>query len=305
MIYSNRNKHIIEKTKEGYDMKHLCLLNNEFNLYELLYIFKEMGIQSCDVIINMDYVKQEGRKRLYDLLQGNQVFHLVEQDSRKIENRYGLVFVSSNITGYITDMLEKIRFDQLILLEDGTYDYMDRIHEDVWTNGSIKYVFNKKLVKHQGCMELREIKIDKSVDLGIVFARQLRKINELKESGIKSILFTTPLKEDFGFDKRSEVCNFMDEQYAGKMIGIKRHPRDFSTYEMHKCNTIDIETEILGQLIVNEFDCRQYYMFPSTTLLQTEDLRKVSIFLFDGPSEYKSSFHAANIMNADVLEYKL
>lgn len=283
-------------------MNHLCILNNEFNLYELLYIFKDMGVESCDVIMNLDYIKPEGQKRLFDLLHRNQLFHVIEPSAAT--DHYELVFASSNMTGFITDRLERIKFEQLVLLEDGTYDYMERIYENVWTKRGIKYVFNKKLVKHPGCMELREIQLDKTVDLSIVFDKQLKRINELKNSGIDSILFTTPLKLDFGFDKRKEVCKYMDERYPDKIIGIKRHPRDFSSYGMNKCTAIDIETEILGQLIVNEFNCRQYYMFPSTTLLQTKDLSNVSVFLFDGPSEYQSSFYAANIMNADIIDYK-
>lgn len=277
-------------------MSALSIINNEFNLFTLLYIYYDLDIVSSDTIINIDYASELGQSRLNKLLYQNKTFKL-----RNPKKEYEYVFAPSNMTKYIFEILDSIHYQKLILIEDGTYDYTKNVVTNAYTKHAIKYVFNKSLIKIPACQELRQVKLDKSVNLSSVFQYELDYIHNLNINAA-AILFTAPMEADFGMKIKNKVEDYFDKIYPGDTILIKKHPRDFGYYHFQKCKGIELPTSIFGQLLVNEIECLQYYEFPSTTIISAMNPQQLRLFQFDTKNDlYIKGYQESNLLKLKAI----
>lgn len=198
------------------------------------------------------------------------------------EEQYDTIYMPSSVYPGTIDIIKETKYNDIVLLEEGMYDYFsgDLVKKEpkIFAN-RIKYLNNPNEGKHNDkYKEVRPIIID-GYTLTIIGKLFNEEIEALPDK-IDLIVFTDPLDIDYNIDFMPELMNFLEENFEGKKILFKKHPRDLNTYESDKFESF-YNSNLSGQLVNNIYLCDKLFTYPSTILLSSKDYRDTTILIFD------------------------
>ncbi len=262
---------------------------------------------------------------------------------------YELAVISCDFGILPGAFLSQAREKEVVILEDGTADYMEKYKwprfqrmkniNDIagfllakmgYANTAMCYEmrdtrFCKKFSIHPEKLKYKEYKsIEKLNDMDnpnfnhekfeILRKRIVDCKNEFYEGD--AVLYTTTF---YGFTKSHNcvvpfVENYINQNYAGKTIILKKHPRDNHEYKFAEdVKIIEIDKNLPMEILVESLKVEEsIYMFVSNTMLiQEEKERKKCVLYFselenrsNGEYAYKDSFQrgikVCNIKEEDV-----
>ena len=134
---------------------------------------------------------------------------------------------------------------------------------------------------------------------------QALNFDDFHSGSIDIIFFTSPINVDFNYsDYQRKVIIFLEQNYKGKNIIVKRHPRDFLTYDSPLYNSHYVNFEIPGQIISDYYDCSKIYAYPSTVILFEKDIDKIQILKFHGidNERYLNSFEHKKMKECKIVD---
>lgn len=291
-------------------MNVLLLVTNIFIVLEEIYaIIQEYGLNGINLYyyIDRDYNKTE--ERVNQLKEDIRIFDLQEyEEDKDIEVLVGV----SNITDYESDFIRKVNPNKVILVEDGSYDYVadgSKEHSEI-KKDSLLYVFRPNAV--MGAKYYREVKgfeirnsiIDKLCEY---YKRQFDILNKIEEDAI--LLFTTPMSNDFGYESNKETIDWVERNYPNKIVYVKKHPRDVTQYNSNKLDLRFCPNNIPGQIICQLVKGKKIFEYPSTITLMTDDDENVTILeykkLEDRNEDYKRAIeNTKKQFNFNIIDSK-
>lgn len=279
-------------------MQNLFIFTNTFLLMEFISL-KDFKNKKISITIDMAYNKNN-----YELIDyANKLItkglfnKYIEYDSFCKET-YDTIYIPSSVYPETITKLKHTKFNEIILLEEGMYDYVSG--ELVYTEPEIflnrvKYVNNpEKSLCNELYKEINKINFDEET-LSII-KDILTDDLKLLPGKLDLIVFTDPLDIDFGFKHKNILIKKLEKEYPGKNILFKKHPRDLNNYKSNKYNYFE-NSNISGQIIEKLYDCEKVFIYPSTILLTIENLSKIKLFTFDiKDKKYEE------IINSDIIK---
>ena len=279
-------------------MQNLFIFTNTFLLMEFISL-KDFKNKKISITIDMAYNKNN-----YELIDyANKLItkglfnKYIEYDSFCKET-YDTIYIPSSVYPETITKLKHTKFNEIILLEEGMYDYVSG--ELVYTEpeiflNRIKYVNNpEKSLFNELYKEINKINFDEET-LSII-KDILTDDLKLLPGKLDLIVFTDPLDIDFGFKHKNILIKKLEKEYTGKNILFKKHPRDLNNYKSNKYNYFE-NSNISGQIIEKLYDCEKIFVYPSTILLTIENLSKIKLFTFDiKDKKYEE------IINSDIIK---
>lgn len=182
-------------------------------------------------------------------------------------------------TIYSMTNLYQLDYNNLILLQDGTGDYIND-KPLAYLRKAIGYFSHPEDIPNKDYYkEVRQLKYYKSQVN--TFVNLLPPLN--LDSNPDLILVTSPLNTDYrfiGYEKA--VKRYLEENYSGKNILIKSHPRDILKYKSNSYTATFIDRVYPAELLLVKYKhVPVLFVHPSTTLLtQTYDKDNVSVLKF-------------------------
>ena len=279
-------------------MQNLFIFTNTFLLMEFISL-KDFKNKKISITIDMAYNKNN-----YELIDyANKLItkglfnKYIEYDSFCKET-YDTINIPSSVYPETITKLKHTKFNEIILLEEGMYDYVsgELVHTEpeIFLN-RIKYVNNpEKSLFNELYKEINKINFDEE-SLSIIKDILTDDLKLLPEK-LDLIVFTDPLDIDFGFKHKNILIKKLEKEYTGKNILFKKHPRDLNNYKSNKYNYFE-NSNISGQIIEKLYDCEKVFIYPSTILLTIENLSKIKLFTFDiKDKKYEE------IINSDIIK---
>lgn len=277
------NLNIIEK---GNKNMVLVFVTNIYVFMESLEVLenKNISLDKVYLLFNENYVKSEqdkiALKNTINKLNDN--FKYIDYENAK-KNIWDEVICSSYIPDKVCSILKDFTYKNLECVEDGTYDYFTKnfVHPELISD-SYLWLFTpeKGINTHlfKGVKKLNEKKINNNAMT--VFDDELKSLNDIDKN--LPVIFTSALKEDFNFYSfENEIRKFIKENYHGKTILLKKHPRDYCNYDIPGVNIIEIPKKIPGQIVDYIMQGEKLYLFPSTVGFMAKDKEKTKVLKFN------------------------
>ena len=222
------------------------------------------------------------------------------------DNRWDCIYMSSFAPNVLIDKLDSVDYKKIVLVEDGLFDYISPEDDYTFYNNKELFLFRPQLASTSTkqarvhSFVVSEEVIDR---FNSIYSKELEKLSQLDNDTM--ILFTTPLEEDFYANNCliSEILDFIDKTFAPKKIVLKRHPRDFFTYESSSIEIIECPKNIPGQLLDKMFDGLKVFLFPSTVSFMCGELSDiVFINVLPDNKEYNRTF--SSIVDSNLFNNK-
>ena len=267
-------------------MRVLCIVTNIFIFSEQMSVLNKLGVRQSDrinYIIDKDYNKNNERVAhlIFDI---KHIFNnAVLIDKLDNINNYDYILTVSHITDYVFNILKYVKDIQskLILVEDGGYDYTDKIDKDypIIKREVPVYVFRPSQIENKLVYkEINTLRIDDKIIENMFKYYKNDLSNTLKNNVNSTILFTSPIDDDFGYNKSVQsIIEFMENNLGNNDVIIKRHPRDHSKYYSDKLNFTFCPNNIPGQLLCKLFTGNKLFMYPSTIAYMLEDNSQTTV----------------------------
>lgn len=274
-----------EDNKALEEVKEYCVRAESF---EKIYIDEDSALYSnikekIICFLKMFFYFIFGKRKMYCRKKLEEYVDIYEYDL--------LCLTSSNsiIEGAALNFSDEI---QTIMMQDGLLDYVYSqksfygVHKLVgkllfkmkyfnylelkgfyFNRNCIKYATNPAQIIDKSFLEIRQL-FDKSKVSEDEYEKILKKVYQIEEVDYDVILFssiTQSIRENEDMEKLREWLN---QNYKGKRILIKKHPHDIYPYEWDELNISCKYTNIPGEIIIKLAKKAEFiYAFPSTLLL--------------------------------------
>ncbi len=189
------------------------------------------------------------------------------------------IYMSSYMPLGYQNTVNILKSQEIILVEDGTFDYIDPEYQYDFYKNKRLYLFKPEVAsltaKQNADIQQMNINDDVFKLFGNLYYDQIKLLkNLLKDT---AILFTTPLKEDFEIseDVQEKIVDFIKNKMEINRIILKRHPRDHFKYKTDKIEIKECPQNIPGQFIDNIFTGKKIYLFPSTVSFMSNDFNNI------------------------------
>jgi hypothetical protein len=246
---------------------------NVLILYTNLFVFSEaLSVvapgDNVYFMINEEYVPKERCPKAIKDVQDIFHVHLLG----KCENmHFSKIIASSYITDFVRELLSDIFYDELVLVEDGTYDYTGKIPEYTeLTSQSLLYLNMPGKCTISGYYKkVRKLNMKAQI-------RQIEEYFDLQAYDSKCpVVFTIPLLELPVTDTNAFLRKFYDVISKYPVVYLKQHPRD--TYNYGMSNIIVLPSEIPGQIIDRFFQGQKIYFQKDTVYALSPDISKAIV----------------------------
>lgn len=230
--------------------------------------------------------------------------HYIDFDAAAKET-WECIYISSYFANKLNE-LNKFICEEMILVEDGLFDYIPNMENYSLYNGKKVYLFKpdsaSKLAKQGEVLPLYK-KPEVTDKFFKLFNKEISKFNNLDKK--LPILFTSPLEEDFNATAKDmqKLVTYLEDKYSGQTIILKKHPRDTFIYKSDKIKFIDCDKNVPGQIIDKMFTGEKIYLFPSTvSFMSGADAKITYINALPLNDEYNKVF--VNISKSEILNNK-
>lgn len=280
-------------------MRSLLVVTNIFVFFEELSALKysKEHYDSIYVTFDRNYIKCN---TLVEELMGK-IFKSLEEFNfidfeEAVQEYWDNIICSSYITEYMYLHLSEMKYKDINFVEDGAYDYFgsEFCHGEMVRNHSL-WLFSPNKSKYRSLFK-RVNKIQLDNDLKYKMMNLFPEINSTLKGISKDtpVVFTSPIKEDFGFNSfNKEVLDFIEKNYSGQEVVLKKHPRDMCNYSSNCVKFIETSKELPGQLLNFIFNGDKIYFFPSTVALMSDDLSKTKVIQFSNcTNEQYNNFYS-------------
>lgn len=227
-------------------MRVLFIVSNLWIFLEEFSLMQQLEINAhIDVYVDPEYNKDPMvRQRLYKCI--FTAFPEIKKYTK--ENNYDIVVHSSYLEPASEIFVKEVSAGRELLVEDGTYDYLTS------TDTREVYVISPSKAKSP---KAKKLYLD-YLPYSRIIQYFIKECERIMKAGSVPVLFTTPLKEDFGIENfRERVKGF----FGDKPFIIKPHPRDLTDWQ----HDLVIPRECPGQIVDLLMLGDRYYLFPSTT----------------------------------------
>ena len=189
------------------------------------------------------------------------------------------IYMSSYMPLEYQDTINILKTQEIILVEDGTFDYIDPAYQYDFYKGKKLYLFKPETASATAKKNAKVIKIKIDKEIFELFENlyydQIKLLKNLPKD--TAILFTTPLKEDFEIDAdiQVKIIDFIKNKMRINRVILKRHPRDHFEYKTDKIEIKECPQNVPGQFIDNIFTGKKIYLFPSTVSFMSSDFNNI------------------------------
>lgn len=211
-----------------------------------------------------------------------------------VSHRWDTIYMSSYMQEQYQGSVTRIASNEIILVEDGLFDYTEQIRPYPFYDGKKLYIFNPSAASSEAKhADVRGIIMDR--DIMKIFEENYKsEIDILKALPDETpILFTSPLEEDFFEESPTQtVLDFLYEEMGIRKFILKRHPRDYGIYRTDGMQIFECPQNIPGQFVDRAFHGKKIYLFPSTVSFMSDTSSDI-VFLNPMPQnrEYSKQFN--------------
>lgn len=265
-------------------MKVLFIITNLFVFMEEVSVLQDLNLDDSTLIltVNTDYNTDVTQidfstdlicaAKKYLITVTRCAFIQYVQFNDICNDHYDYIFSATHLQDHFADLLRNCDYENLVLVEDGTYDYQDEVpfHNDVVQAALAVYLFHpeRESVRYRYAA-LHGISMNVEQQLltlcYTVFPDVMQQLSTLPAN--TPIIFTSPLAEDFGIlDHAKQLLKYLEEHYSGTSIILKKHPRDKSKYDSQNVNLIMCPSILPGQILDQMFDGLKLFEFQSTVI---------------------------------------
>lgn len=244
----------------------LLIAWNAWSLLQYLLITK--WDSNCQVRFRSGYYKDSIPKHFKELCETV----LIPYDCTSLFDK---VFVNSASSERDINILQKLKYKELHVIEEGAYDYNEHLWNDTLRSGCYHSVNMDRVWQKEMYRSTEIIRWDETI-----ISKYLELFGDIEIDNTDMIIYTDPLDIDFGvLDYRERLIDYIENKFPNKHILIKRHPRDCNEYKSKKvtlntCNDL-IPAQILGRL-----NCTQFYFYQSTGLFYIKEASKIYLVQF-------------------------
>ena len=278
-----------------------------WNAYSILQFMLSIdNYKEFYITIDLDYNKNDDNdiRKLCEILLENKIIKGIISSDELFENSYDTIICMAYINDYLYDILQKVDYNKLILLEEGIYNYLNpkieekyiKLHnEAILFVNDTKNVSNKELFK-----EIKRIKKDQNILEEYINALNY---NNLPDN-IDIVFFTSPIDIDFEYkDYKRDVIKYLEDKYSGKRILIKNHPRDHLRYDSPLYETFYVDFGMPGQIISKKYDCEKVYAYASTVILSEDNVNNILILQLKNikKEKYLNAFNHKKIQQRKAI----
>ena len=183
------------------------------------------------------------------------------------KHHFQKIYISSNVEdGYVSE-IEKVSAKEIILVEDGTFDYNDSEERTEFYRGKKLYLYSAanagKRTREAVVLPIeRNMEIEERFEK--LFEKEMQPIHNLDR--MTPVLFTAPLLEDC--DAKAEdlerAIRFLENRLGQSTLILKKHPRDCFSYHSDILHFVECSQNVPGQLLDMHFAGDKYFFSAST-----------------------------------------
>lgn len=180
---------------------------------------------------------------------------------------WGTVYIASNVTESYREEIENLKAQEIILVEDGNFDYGNDEKEYPFYRGKKLYLYDAANAGNRArTAHVLPIVRDAEIEERFtgLFQEELEPIRSL--SSAAPVLFTAPLMEDLKAEPSDleKVIRYLEKRLGPCTMVLKKHPRDSFQYQSDIINFIDVGQNIPGQILDRLMMGDKYFLSAST-----------------------------------------
>lgn len=290
-------------------MKVLFIITNMLVLAEELSAVSEKYDQ-CSIdqffCINTDYVRSSSSatqlsEKIESIFPGFQQVQYAEA----FEYAWDVIVSPSFIQKKLASVLTVNYPNSLLLVEDGTYDYLaTEVKYQKFTKLADLYLSRPDLASAAVFYNsVHKLEIHPAILARIMSAwdKDLRIIHSLPCD--TPIVFTSPLAEDYEMMNHSKkLLSYVEGQYAGQTVLLKKHPRDLQDYKSSVVTLQEVNSNVPGQFLDQMFTGPKIYEFPSTISFFSKNVAQSKIIHMKSPNRaYNQLFEYDYFKNFTIV----
>ena len=204
------------------------------------------------------------------------------------------VYISSCIEEAYAPEIESVPAEEILLVEDGTYDYNDTEERAEFYRGKKLYLYDTVNAGTRTRESLvRPLVRNKEIEerFEALFTEELKPIRDLGR--MTPVLFTAPLLEDC--DAKAEdlerAVRFLERRLGPCTMILKKHPRDSFSYHSDILHFVECSQSVPGQLLDMHFTGDKYFFSASTVgAASTPESRLYAIEVLPENEWYQGNF---------------
>lgn len=198
--------------------------------------------------------------------------YFVSYEDCKLHN-WNNIYMSSYMPEEFQPELKKMPNKEIILVEDGLFDYTLQEKDYPFYKGKKLYMFDPASVSEtakQADVRILPVRREVLKHFESDYRVEIERLRTLPKD--TPILFTSPLEEDFeaADGNVSEILDYLHNNMGIDKVIIKRHPRDYGTYKLDGMQIFECPQNIPGQFVDRAFEGKKVYLFPSTVSFMSE-----------------------------------
>lgn len=220
--------------------------------------------------------------------------------------KWNTLFLSSYMQEEHIPSILNINCNEIILVEDGLFDYTTPDNTYPFYGGKPLYLFHPEIASSEATRSnINALIPNKEIikKFRSIYEKQLCELEKLQKD--IPILFTTPLAEDFFAPESlsNDILSHIANNYSAKQLILKKHPRDHFLYNSSEIEIIECPQNIPGQFLDEMFIGEKIFLFPSTVSFMCGELSNI-IFLNPLPqdSTYCTAFN--NVISSGAFSQK-
>lgn len=216
------------------------------------------------------------------------------------KHHFQKVFISSNVEEAYAPEIESVPAEEILLVEDGTYDYNDTEERAEFYRGKKLYLYDtvNAGTRTREALVLPLVRNKEIEDrFEALFMEELKPIRELGR--MTPVLFTAPLREDCHAktEDLERAIRFLEKRLGPCTVILKKHPRDSFSYHSDILHFVECSQSVPGQLLDMHFAGDKYFFSASTVgAASTPESRFYAIEVLPENKWYQGNFECFRTM---------
>lgn len=236
--------------------KGLFIVYNSAGLESFLQINQKISNISWDCCVYEKYYNDQEKLRHFTnfIYRNNRKYKLFSKMVDSVDGRYGVILCPSEFDADINIFLKKNHKSKIYFYQTGFSDYFDNSdfirNPELFIN-STKFVENLEMAIPTFNNNLDEINLfNNNESIEKIFDNEIRSVEKL--NNIDAVVFVDPVDIDFGYiDFGLDLKEYLEENYKGKTILFKYHPRSDIKIEGELFTSLCCNDNLPGELLID------------------------------------------------------
>lgn len=252
--------------------KGLLIVNDEETILQFMAIKQDFPeIDLWDYIISTEYNSYESLSRVSKLCER---YNGLNKRIRWIKKEdFSVYKLAVLVSGYARDTEKFIYMYlndiDLVLLDKGVEEFVESSFKHKKINErAIKYTYDTKLLANNEFKEIRQLTISHDIDLAYreLLKDSIETMDNIDES--EMILFSSSDIYDYDDKIHNKINHYLEDNYEGKHVVIKRHPRDFVRYNPENVDVQYLPDNLTNSIVANDTDIPETWVYPSSLIFR-------------------------------------